>query len=151
MCNSKCKAPLAPALWFLMDTWMLADFLAALDFEASKGSSRSFALCQLQVCLFPLLHAAYLGLWCPSGVAQGEPSMTRMSFGVLKRFTPEHTHFTTDHCKSHIFSMRHLPFPIWEGCDKQMLAAPRRGLTFCLVQSRWQPHKRKTYITGRKH
>lgn len=70
---------------------------------------------------------------CSAGVAQGEPSMTRMSCGVVKRFTPEHIHFTADHCKSHIFSMRDLPFPVWEGCDKQMLAAPRRGLAFCLV------------------
>lgn len=86
---------------------------------------------------------------CSAGVAQGEPSVTQMSFGVLKGFTPEHTHFTTDDCKFPVFSMRALSFPVCEGCDKQMLRAPRQSLTFCLVHARCVGSQIRGNLTSR--
>lgn len=46
LCSFKCKITLAAALRFLLDTWMLLDFLSTLDFGGSKGSFDAPLQCQ---------------------------------------------------------------------------------------------------------
>ena len=46
LCSFKCGVMLPAALQFLLGTWMLLDFLSALDFGTSKGSPDAPLQCQ---------------------------------------------------------------------------------------------------------
>lgn len=77
----QCRVLVAPALWILIGAWMLLDFLAAPDFETSKGSISSCVLqlaAGLLVCA-PAWHLAGLRHSCCRSVraARGELSMTQ--------------------------------------------------------------------------
>lgn len=102
---------LAVALQFLLGAWMLLDFLTSLNFGASKGSFAAPSQCQSSAG-----GTGHNVEKHPLAFSRGLPHRVPISPLIIANDV--------------FFSMRDPPFPFCKGCDKQMLTAPCRGLTF---------------------